>query len=93
MSCLFAPLLVFGLPVMGGADIHLGNRLASGPSHIECVMDIGGVMVGVSWDSAPGNVPDTITIIPPAGYYADQPVVVLPEGADIVVAVRPILMG
>ena len=92
--CAFGLSLVTSLPVIGGADVTIANRLSSGHGmDTYCTLDAGGIVIGLHWQHMPGDAPDTITLTPPPGYWIDAPVSLVPENANRTVRVREIVTG
>lgn len=79
------------IPVEGQsqvADVICHNAVTSGEAWSEGAMVAGGLVVGLTISHGPGDVPDIFTIIPPEGYVADPPVMVLDEHARGVAVIR-----
>jgi hypothetical protein len=64
------------------ARITCQNRLTSGASYNEGALDAGGLIVGLTINHGPGDIPDTFTITPPDGYVAIPSTLILDENTD-----------
>ena len=71
------------------AEITCLNRLTGGVQNNEGALVVGGFQVGVGATMFPGDVQDEFVVIPPDGYVAVPPVLVLDEGTAGVVRVLP----
>lgn len=79
------------VPVTGQAyvaEVHCQNVETTGNAHSEGIMQAGGIVVGLTVDHGPGDVPDVFSFTPPDGYFADPPFLVLDEKTRGVVVVR-----
>jgi len=94
MTCTFGTSFALAASVLGGADVTIANRLSTGHGQdTACTIIVDGLPVGILWHHNPGDMPDQVTVIPPPGYYADPPMMVVPEGQNATARVRQILMG
>jgi len=70
------------------AVVTIRNRLA-GTASGECVLFHDGEEVRVTYAPGPRDVPDRFEIVAPPGYVADPPALILPDGQDVDVPIRP----
>jgi hypothetical protein len=94
MACDLDGSTVTGEPVPGGADLYVQNNLAlSRAPGAVCVLQFDFGQVGVEWTHGAGDDPDAMRVTPPAGWVADPPDAIIPEGGAVRVKVRGGLLG
>lgn len=88
LACDFNGSTVTGVPVIGGMDVVLHNRLVAGRSSDVCHLYLDGEKFMVIWFNEPGEKPDHIIVVPPLGYTADPAEIDLAEDATATIQVR-----
>lgn len=75
----------------GGAVVTLHNGPTVWPTFwVLFGLEHGDIAVSVEVEQGSGDVPDTVSVIPPAGFVAMPPEVVMPEDTDALIRIVPV---
>lgn len=73
--------------------VTLTNTVAPGRDLRRFELELPGLAVTVLYDGRAGEAPDGFEVLPPPGFRAEPPSLVVPDGAEGVIVLRPVPVG
>lgn len=73
--------------------VTLANTVVAGGDLRSIDLDCGGFAVTVIYEGRAGAAPDGFSVLAPPGFSAEPPALVVPDGAQGVIVLRPVPIG